>query len=280
MVSPVPPARLRHRFAVDPAYRRQFAFAALGIFSLAGWASLVFGSQLFTVRDVVVAEGKGISAAEAKASVFQLLDQRPGWRPWPPRHRWFIDAETLAEQLKARWFAESVEVAVSPGSNIVRLIIRQQNRSFIVKTPGQFLRVNAQGVVEDELPAGERLPVLQRMAGRAAGPATEPIIEWPAAAESMAPGYHLPVSTDQLRSWFVLDQQVRKAGMDLAYVRVEPNRLVLFAQDGIPTYIDPSQNVLAQINAVQEFRRRAGKNGVEPATAFIDARVVGRLYVR
>lgn len=278
----MPDAPFRHRFATDPHARRRFAFAALGVFALLGWGSLLFFSDLLSVRTVTVEEGKAIDALEAKAAVFQSLDRRDAWRPWPARHMWFIDEAGLAEQLKARWYAESVEVHTGPVSNIVRLIIKEQRTTLLVKTPGQFLRVDAQGIVRAELTPEERLAVLQRLAGRAdsADASTEALIELPDLNDPVALRYRLPMEVDELRRWFAIDTELRRIGLAVSYMRVEPQRLALYGRDGIPSYIDPLENVPAQLKALSEFRARVKAGKIPPAKEFVDARILGRLYVK
>lgn len=278
----MPEASFRHRFAADPHARRRFAFVVLGVFAFLGWGSLLFFSDLLAIRTVTIEVGKGIEPVEAKAAVFLLLDQRPGWRPWPVRHRWFINEDALAEQLKTRWFAEAVEVRTSLVSNIVRLIIKEQKNSLLVKTPTQFLRVDAQGIIREELNPTERLAVMQRLAGRTTNisSSTEALIELPNLSDPVAVRYHLPIEVNELRRWFLIDQELHRQGLAISYVRVEPQRLVLYGQDGIPSYIDPMENVLAQIKALQEFQTRVKARKAEPAKEFIDARIPGRLYVK
>ncbi len=278
----MPDAPFRHRFATDPHARRRFAFAALGVFALLGWGSLLFFSDLLSVRTVTVEEGKGIDRIEAKAAVLQSLDRREGWRPWPARHPWFIDERSLAEQLKARWFAESVEVRTSPVSNIVRLIIKEQKNTLLVKTPSQFLRVDAQGIVRAELTPEERLTVLQRLAGRATNisSSTEALIELPDLGDPVALRYRLPIEVDELRRWFTIDKELQRAGLAFGYVRVEPQHLALYGRDGIPSYIDPLENVPAQLKALSEFQARVKAGKIPPPKEFVDARIPGRLYVK
>ncbi len=277
----MPDVPFRHRFATDPHARRRFAFAALGVFALLGWGSLLLFSDLLAVRDVTLEEGKSLDALEAKAAVFQLLDRREGWRPWPTRHAWFIDEASLAEQLKARWFAESVEVRTGTASNIVRLIVKEQKNTLLVKTPSQFLRVDAQGIVRAELTPEERLGVLQRLAGRTANHATaEALIELPDLSDPVALRYRLPIEVEELRRWFTIDAELQRAGLAFAYLRVEPQRLALYGRDGIPSYIDPLENVPAQLKALAEFQARVKAGKIPPAKEFVDARILGRLYVK
>ncbi|MBP7006129.1 hypothetical protein KBB27_03340 [Patescibacteria group bacterium] len=271
----------RHRFATDPTYRRRFIFLVLGFFSVFGWMYIFFSSQLFLVDSVSVTEGQGIDSAEAKTAVLDVLDGRKHWRPWSPRNAWFVDRVKLAEEIKTRWFADSVEVEVQPWSHVVRLIVSARTNSFLVKTPTQYLRVDTQGVVREELNPSDRLLVLQRMAGKLLATATtEPIVELPNVTETVAARYKIPIASSVMRDWLRVDQATRNEGVNYSYMRIETARVVLYSTEQIPMYIDTSQNVPAQIKALHEFISQVKAKKIAPATQFVDARIIGRLYVK
>lgn len=281
-ISASPSRRLRHRFAVDPLFRRRFVFLILGVFAAAGWGSLIFLSTLFTVKGIELDGGKGIDPVTAKAIVFQTLDQRPSWRPWPSRQIWFMDTVALAERLKLQWYADSVVVETHPLSNIVRLIVKEQTNSLFIKTPTQFLRVDAQGVVREELSAADRLQVLQRMTGRTdlVTSSTESIIELPNLTDTVASGYRLPESLEDIRLWFNLSKLFKQMNVPAKYVRVETGRIVLYGQNDIPVYLDTTQNLSAQIKGLHEYYVAQKAQKLEAPTQFIDARIPGRIYVK
>ena len=255
------PRQLRHRFAIDPLFRRRFIFGALGVFSVVGWA--------------------GIDRIAAKAAVFQALDQRSYWRPWSPRHVWFIDTQSLAEKLKVDWYADSVQVETHPFSNIVRLIVTEQTNALFVKTPTQYLRVDTQGIVREELSAVDRLDVVQRMAGRFdLASSTEPIIEIPSLTDDVASGYRLPEALEDIRKWFAISKLLKLAKISVRYLSIQPAQIVLFGQDQSPVYLDPSDTIGAQIKGLSEYYKLQKTKNLAQPTQFIDARIPGRVYVK
>ena len=275
------PRQLRHRFAIDPLFRRRFIFGALGVFSVVGWAGLLFCGTLFSVADVEIQGGKGIDRIAAKAAVFQALDQRSYWRPWSPRHVWFIDTQSLAEKLKVDWYADSVQVETHPFSNIVRLIVTEQTNALFVKTPTQYLRVDTQGIVREELSAVDRLDVVQRMAGRFdLASSTEPIIEIPSLTDDVASGYRLPEALEDIRKWFAISKLLKLAKISVRYLSIQPAQIVLFGQDQSPVYLDPSDTIGAQIKGLSEYYKLQKTKNLAQPTQFIDARIPGRVYVK
>lgn len=279
-----PPLRVRHRFNADPEFRRRFVLSALGLFSLIGWGGLLLCSDVLVIRRVEVEGGEHISTTEAKAAVFQLLDARSAWRPWSPRHRWFLDTKTLEEGLRTRWFAESVRVERSMGSNIVRLIVKEQRVGLVVRTAGQYVEVDANGIVRRELSNEERLQIVQRMTGRQIG--TMPmIVELPFIQDPLAIGYKLDIAVKDIRSWITIGSLLDDARIPFRYLTASDAllaSLTLYDQNGVAVYLDTSTSLTSQINALAEYQtaRQQKRRGIEAAREFIDLRIPGRLYLK
>ena len=280
-------APIRHRFQLDPLFRRRAAFALLGLFTLLGWAGLVLSSSLLTIQRVEIeGGGKGISQIETTSAVFQLLDTRSAWRPWSPRHRWFVDIAALREGLKARWFAEDVQVERPAGKNIVRLIIREHPIALHVHTGDQYLEIDANGVVRRELTRDEQVHAAQRLTGTANIMATSTrVLEFPYLQDPVATGYRLGAPNSILRQAILLGNALEKTGIPFRAIvhqsEASPT-LVVVHQNGIPAYIDTSISLQAQVEAWAEYlaARAAGTKGVEAAREFIDLRIPGRIYVK
>jgi hypothetical protein len=279
-----PPLRVRHRFNADPEFRRRFVLTLLALFSVVGWGGLLITSDVLVIRGVEIEGGEHIQPTEAKAAVFQLLDARAEWRPWSPRHRWFFDEATLAEGLRTRWFAEQVQVERKPGSNIVRLIVKEQRVGLVVRTAEQYVEVDANGVVRRELDNEERLRIVQRMTGKSVG--TMPmIVELPFIQEPLAVGYRLSVSVPDVRRWIALGGLLDERQLPFRYLAASDALLAaytLYDQNGVAIYLDTSTSLESQINALDAYvKARAQKRkGVEPAREFIDLRIPGRVYLK
>lgn len=279
-----PPSRVRHRFNADSEFRRRFVLTLLGLFSLMGWGALLLCSDVLVVRGVEITGGDHIESIEAKTATFQILDARSDWRPWSPRHRWFLDTATLEEGLRTRWFAEDVQVERSVGSNILRLIVKEQRVGLVVRTAEQYVEVDANGVVRRELSNEERLQIVQRMTGRRQG--TVPmVVELPFIQEPLAIGYKLGIATKDVRNWIALGVLLDKHHLSFRYLTATDTllaSLTLYDENGIAVYLDTSTSLESQINALASYAtaRKQKQKGIEAARESIDLRIPGRLYLK
>lgn len=279
-----PPLRVRHRFNADPEFRRRFVLILLALFSLVGWGALLLCGDVLVVRGVEIEGGEHIQPIEAKTAVFQILDTRASWRPWSPRHRWFIDEANLEEGLRTRWFAEDVQVERNAGSNILRLIIKEQRVGLVVRTAEQYVEVDANGVVRRELTNEERLQIAQRMTGRRS--ATLPmVVELPFIQEPLAIGYKLGIATKDVRSWIALGSLLDKHHLPFRYLTATDAllaSLTLYDEHGIAVYLDTSTSLESQINALASYTaaRKLKRKGIEAPRESIDLRIPGRLYLK
>jgi hypothetical protein len=274
---------VRHRFSTDPFFRRKAAFLALGLFSVVGWGMVIFQSPLFLIRDVRVEGAKGIDPIEAKSVLFSLADARTTWRPWHPRHRWFFPRETIEQALRDRWLAERVEARLERGSNIVRLIVHEQHTFLWVKTATQWLEVDPRGVIHRELSREELLEATQRLTGRQTLKAGQPfIVDMPIITETLTEGFRLPYATDDLAAWFRVAEYAHARPTLGILTGSHDKRTVIHRKDKLPIYIDISEPLTNQINALEQFLGYIGtrKNAAEQPTQFIDVRVPGRVYSR
>lgn len=279
-----PPLRLRHRFNVDPEFRRRFVFAVLGIFSLVGWGGLLLCSDVLTVREITIEGGGSITNAEAKAGVFHVLDTRAEWRPWSPRHRWFVNKEALERALQVRWFTEDVRVERTVGSNILRLKIKEQPMGLVVRTGEQYLEVDGNGIVRRELTNEERVRIAQRMTGRQL--ATMPmIVELSFIEEPLTVGYKITPAIEEIRKWITIGSLLHRRGLSFRYLTPTNallTSLTLYNERGIAVYLDTSVSLESQINALASYSNaiKDHQKGIEPAQTFIDVRIPGRIYAR
>ena len=278
--------RLRHRFQADPLFRRRLIFSLMALFAVVGWGGFLLCSSALTIRDVEIEGGGPIDSIEAKAAVFQLLDARAAWRPWSPRHRWFIDKAALEEGLKARWFAEAVQVERPTGKNIVRLIVSQQRINLYARTGLQYLEIDTNGVVRQELSTDDRIKIVQRLTGRATPTAHSMIVlEFPYIQEPVTVGYRLSTPVNIIRQSVTLGTLLEKAHIairSITHVSEFSPTLTVLDQNGIQVYVDTTISFEEQVQAWSEYidARSRRLKGVEPAREFIDLRIPGRLYVK
>ncbi len=272
----------RHRFAIDPQFRRRILFSLLGGFSVVGWMALLFGGTLFSVREITVEGGEGIAPHEATALVFRILDEEPQ-RFWhAKRHAWFLPKERLREFARTEWFARDVQVLTSPWSNNVRLIVTQEPRVVFLKTAKQYLEIDPRGFVRSELSPENRLIVIQSMTG-----ATEPsvpdhvrfILDMPDLTEALEVRYRIPVDAKLFERWIRLREILEAKHLSARYGAIQQGEERLILVQNVSVAIDTLESLESQIQALALYQEKAKEQRL-PLETLIDVRIQGRVYVR
>lgn len=279
-------SRVRSRLTMDATQAKRIVFFLLGVFALLGWIYVFFLSDTFTIQGIALEEGTGLDPIAAKGIVLQTLDKRSAWRPWSPRHAFFLDTKQLEEQLKEQWFAEEVQVRHAPWERILRLNVRERTNRLVVHSKQQFLWVDIRGFVTQELSLDERQTILARLQGRQPASAADPLIVDFDLQELVAAGYRVADPT-VVRTWLELDATMKSRHLLYRSIEIPDGQSIsqasLVLMDGVSTYVDTQENVLGQINALAKFmeytKTRKKEAGINP-TEYIDVRIPGRVYVK
>ena len=256
--------------------RRLFYF--LGAFALIGWAYVLFMSDLFIVSDIQVSGVQRLDEMDVKREVFDVLDQRRGWKPWPARHSWFINVPDLQNELKARLFAQSVVVDNSY-QHILRLKIEERANRLIYHSHQQYLWVDLQGLVTAELNADERKQVQARILGqRIPSPYDPPVIHCDL-EELMTIGYRV-AETNTVKSWIEKASSIMAAGISYREIDMESassSLAAIVSPEGYNVLIDLDQDLDTQMKTYKAFKRAESNIKV---SEYLDVRVPGRVYVK
>ncbi len=145
--------------------KRNAVFLMLGSVACIGWPYVLFMSDAFTINEIEVRGVKTIDPVEVTREVFQSLDNRGEWRPWPARHAWFVDEKALSQELKDRLFVANVIVDKSY-NNVLRLSIEERSKKVIYHSHKQYFWVDIQGVATEELTIDERKNAQARLLGQ------------------------------------------------------------------------------------------------------------------
>lgn len=268
----------RRQVALQGSSRVVF-FVFLGVVAVIGWSYVFFVSDAFMLRDVEIRGVKSLDPLAVKREVYDVVDHRarPFWQP--ARHMWFLKAGDVEPVLKERLFAEELSVDNVSG-NILRLIIKERARRYILHTPTQWLWIDLQGVVLQELTLKELKDAENRLLGK------------PALITSDAPIIHLDQSRLQIgetiqrqdiRAWLdiALDMQMQGIG----YREIEPpadtssTQLTLKTAEGYAVWFDTSSDTLKkQIEAYKAFAKQKPKD--VQVHEYVDVRIPGRVYVK
>lgn len=259
--------------------KRRAVFTILGLCAVFGWIYLVFISDVFSINIVQVRGVKNLDPVDITREVFSLLDAREQFRPWPPRHAWFIERAALEEKLKKRLFVLNVTVDKSYG-NVLRLSIEERVKRVVFHSHQQYFWVDLQGVATAGLSSDEKRDIQARLLGQRQIRSDEPPIIKRDLDESVEQGFSLGTE-NEAHEWIALSEKLGTAG--LAYREMEPpaassSLFKVLSIEGYTLLMDITAPIESQVHTYQAFIKNKPKDIGQPE--YIDVRVPGRVYLK
>lgn len=259
--------------------RRGAVFLILGGGAIFGWIYLVFMSDVFSVNAIEVRGAKNLDPMDIAREVFDLIDARQDFRPWPPRHAWFIDRVALEEELKNRLFVLNATVDKSY-SNVLRLSVEERVKRMVFHSHQQYFWLDLQGIATEELSSDEKRDIQSRLLGQRPIRSDEPPVIKQDLDDPVDVGF---VLTDQsgAREWIGLAEKLGLAG--LAYRELEPptassSLFKILSVEGYKVLMDITAPIESQVRTYQAFIKNKPKDIGQPE--YIDVRVPGRVYLK
>ena len=258
--------------------KRTAAFSMLSISAGIGWLYVLFMSPLFMVNEVETSGLKTLDAMDVTREVFRVLDSREVGPEWLKRHMWFINESELEKQLKDRLFTAKVDVDKSYTS-ILRLSVEERSKRLIFHSKQQYLWVDLQGVVTDELSAEEKREAQARLLGQRLSRSDEAPIIKRNFDDPIGVGFTI-ADTREVREWLDLADQLSRDGM--SYREVEPpkatsTRFSVLSRDGYDVIMDITTPIDLQVNTYNAFKSSGTKI---KAVEYLDVRVPGRVTLK
>lgn len=238
----------------------------------------VFVSGFWTVNQLDIQGLQSLDRGEVEKAIYTQMEEGT-WKPWDKRNIFYINEEKLAEQIKSALFLESVAVDKSY-PHILRLIIKERQRSVVIASKDQLLNVDFNGVVTGEITDPMRQQMKNRLAAKAlADPSQEPLIIMDL-AELVNPGYELAHGS-RIRSWLDAYGLLNASGLKSRYMRLaDPAAKALYvkSEPGWDIIFDLDSDLGPQIESYQKFVQSKPRD--LKINEYVDARIVGRVYVR
>lgn len=274
-----PQNRFTRREGIERGSVRAAFFVFLGVVAVIGWSYIFFVSEAFMIKDIEVRGVKSLDAVDVKREVYDIVDKRPKPFWQPARHIVFIKQEELAPLIAERLFAEHVTID-KQDSHILRLMIQERARKFILHTPHQSLWVDLQGTVLQELTLVEAKHLSERRAGkRLADPNDAPII-FLDGVSVLKPAEVVP--DGRIQTWLDITREVQKQGIRYREIQPESSpsstRLTLKTLQGYNLWLDTSETLERQIEAYKAFEKQKPKDVV--IHEYVDVRIPNRIYVK
>ncbi len=250
----------------------------IGAFAIFGWWWLLFLSGFFDASNIEIAGLQSLERGEVVGEMDKIFNEAK-WKPWRPKNLFMLDVDTLQRSLKERLFIEDVTVDKSY-PNILRLLIREKQRSVVLKTNDLYVNVDASGVVTG-VTDGDVLNVAREIvAARVlSSESTPPVILMPT-AEPPTPGFQV-AKPEQVRRWLDIMRSVVLRGIKIRFMKLESpeaNLARIVSEKGYDVYFDLNDPLEPQIATYEAYMNT--KPDESKIMERVDVRVPGKIYVK
>ncbi len=239
---------------------------------------VVFVSGVFRVERIEVEGIQGLDREAVASTTYQLLDTGP-WRPWDRRNVFFIQPQKLAEDLQEQLFLDSAIVEKSY-PNVLRLILKERQRSIVLASKGQLLVVDVHGVVTGEADPAQTERIRRRLSKNELMTSDQlPVFVFDL-PEPAAPGYQA-ASAQAVRGWLEASKSLLEARIRHRYIRVpdlEGSTMAVQTDGNIEMVLERGESLKTQVEMYRKFMESKPKE--IQVQEYIDVRVPGKVYVK
>lgn len=255
-----------------------FVIALVISFTLIGWFWFFFGSGFWNISELDIQGIKALDRGEVSAETYKIIDERAR-RPWNKRNLLMLDTERLAAMLKERLFVEDIAVdKLYP--DILRLNIKERQRSVILVSNGQYANVDTTGIVTGDA-EGDALRASQdRVAARAFADEIHLPVVVMNTADPLAPGFRV-ATAEQVQRWIEVSRAMVLGGLKIRFMKVETPEASLgrfVSERGYDIYVDLTRPVDAQIATYQVYMRT--KPDESQIKEHLDIRIPGQVIIK
>lgn len=255
-----------------------FVLGLFFAFATVGWAWFLFSSGYWDVQVIDVGGIAVLNREEVIGEVQRFFDGRT-FRPWHKNNLLMLDTNVLSSSLTERLFVDQVSVE-KKYPNILRLIIKERQRSVIVVSQDRYVNVDVNGVVTSEVVDAPLAAARERIAAKAfADESHLPVIVMNT-TDPLTTGFQVAKS-EQVHRWLDVSRTLILAGLKFRFMKVEAPESVLtrcVSERGYDIYFDMSQPLEGQITTYQKYMKT--KPDEKLITQYLDVRVPGKVYVK
>lgn len=238
----------------------------------------VFVSGFFRIERIEIEGIQGLDREVVTTTTYRLLDSGP-WRPWDRRNIFFIENQKIAEELKDQLFLDSAVVEKSY-PNVLRLILKERQRSIVLASKGQLLLVDVHGVVTGETDPVQTERIRRRLSKNELMTADQlPVFVFDL-PEPAAPGYQA-ASAQAIRGWLEASKSLLGARIRHRYITVpqlEGSTMAVQTDGNIDLILERGEQLLVQIEMYRKYMESKPKE--MQVREYIDVRVPGKVYVK
>ncbi|MCI0479142.1 hypothetical protein L0Y59_01215 [Candidatus Uhrbacteria bacterium] len=255
-----------------------FVIMLIAAFAAVGWLWFIFASGYWDIHDIDIEGLQSLERGEVAEETYRILESR-GWRPWSARNLIMLDTDEMARTLQERLFVESLTVDKSY-PNILRLKIRERQRSVVLVSNGQYVNVDTTGIVTGDV-EGDALHASQdRVVARAfADDIHLPVVVMDT-ADPLAPGFKV-AEPEEVKRWIDVSRALVLGGLKIRFMKIQTPGAPLgrfVSERGYDIYVDLTRPIDIQIATYQAFMRT--KPDETTIKEHLDIRIPGQVIVK
>jgi hypothetical protein len=247
-------------------------------FAITGWSWFLFRSGFWDIQTIEINELQALDRGEVMLEVERALNERE-WKPWSEKNVLMLNTEKLAATLKDRLFTDEVTVEKFY-PNILRLKIKERQRSVVLFSFEQYVLVDGSGIVTGDAEGDVLRASKDRVAARAFADELHLPVVVMKTADPLASGFQI-AKPEQIRRWLDATRYLVLGGLKYRFMKVESPESALarfVSERGYDIYVDLTQPLEAQLGTYLAYMKT--KPDESAIKEYMDVRVPGKVFVR
>jgi hypothetical protein len=261
-----------------PASSSWIAYFLFILFVIFAVIWFLFFSHFFTIANFEITELNVLEKQAVVGEIGAYLDGRQGFVK-DKRNIFIVDEEDIATHLMNTFFVESVSVdKVYP--NILRLKIKERQRSVILVTKNKIYIVDDYGVITDYADEQTASTTKNFLSSSVPVDSLKEIFIVAPTSTIYERGFEY-TNSKRVRSWLDLAERLREAGIWFKALNLNENeagivRIIL--KENKDVILDADAPLDAQIETLRQFIQ--SKPTWDDIHEYIDVRIPGRIYYK
>lgn len=254
------------------------AYFLVGLFFILGVLWFLFFSKFFTITNFEINQLNVLERDVVVGEIGSFLDGQPGVLK-DKRNLLLIDTEEIKNHILDTFFVESVTVdKVYP--NILRLKIKERQRSVILVTNNKIYIVDDYGVITDFADEATASTTKKFLSSTVPVDSLKEIFVVASTSTIYEKGFEY-TNSKRVRNWLDLVEKLREAGIwfkALYLDEKEPGIVRIILKENKNVVIDADAPLDIQVETLRQFIQ--SKPEWDEIHEYIDVRIPGRIYYK